>query len=115
MKKSLAFRLLRFWPPYLGAGVNVTFISPDFRKIKVEMKTRFWNKNYVGTHFGGSLYSMVDPFFMLMLMENLGKNYVVWDKAATIRFKKPGRGRVHAQFELMESEIEKIRDEISSL
>jgi hypothetical protein len=63
----------------------------------------------VGTQFGGSLYSMTDPFYMLMLIENLGKGYIVWDKAATIRFKSPGHGTVHATFQLSEEEIEKIR------
>ena len=84
-------------------------ISDDFRHIEVEMKLRFWNKNYVGTHFGGSLYSMTDPFLMLMLIHNLGKDYVVWDKAARIQFKKPGRGRVRAEFSLTQEQIDSIR------
>jgi acyl-coenzyme A thioesterase PaaI-like protein len=67
------------------------------------------NKNYVGTHFGGSLYAMTDPFFMLMLLENLGKNYIVWDKAAHIDFIKPARGTVKAYFRLTQSEIERVR------
>jgi len=65
------------------AGIRVRRISADFQTIDVEMPLRFWNRNYVGTHFGGSLYSMCDPFFMVMLMENLGPDYIVWDKAAT--------------------------------
>jgi hypothetical protein len=111
IKKTALTKLFNLWPPYLGAGVRIVEITPDFRSIKVEMKLRFWNRNYVGTHFGGSLYAMADPFFMLILMENLGKNYVVWDKAATIRFKKPGRGRVHAHFIVSGAEIETIREQ----
>lgn len=111
MKKSLLFRLMRFWPPYFGAGVRVTHVSPDLLNISVEMRAYFWNKNYVGTHFGGSLYSMVDPFYMLMLLENLGKNYIVWDKAASIRFKKPGRGTVTAQFSLTKEKILEIQSQ----
>ena len=73
------------------------------------MKLRFWNTNYVGTHFGGSLYSMTDPFYMLMLIQNLGPNYIVWDKAAHIRFRRPGTGTVRAHFQLTEARLEEIR------
>ena len=114
MKKSAILKLINLWPPYLGAGVRVKRIAPDFRSIEVEMKLRFWNKNYVGTHFGGSLYAMTDPFIMLMLLENLGREYIVWDKAAAIRFKKPGKGRVHARFELTPQQIEEIRTQADS-
>jgi hypothetical protein len=86
--------LLNVWPPFLGAGIRVNRFQPDWKGIEVEMKLRRWNSNYVGTHYGGSLYSMADPFYMLMLIENLGSDYIVWDKSATIRFKKPGKGRL---------------------
>lgn len=100
---------IRFYPPYLGAGVRVTHVSDDFRTVRVEMPLRFYNKNYVGTHFGGSLYSMCDPFYMLMLINILGPEYIVWDKAASIRFKKPGRGLVKATFHIPEETIAEIR------
>jgi hypothetical protein len=77
------------------------------------MKLRWWNQNYVGTHYGGSLYSMADPFFMLMLIENLGKDYIVWDKAATIRFKKPGRSKVSASFRVSEEQICEIKEALN--
>lgn len=102
-------RFIRLYPPYLGAGVRVTHIAEDFRHIEVEMPLRFYNRNYVGTHFGGSLYSMVDPFYMLMLINILGPGYTVWDKAASIRFKKPGKGVMKATFELTEEKIAEIR------
>ncbi|MGO9208933.1 MAG: DUF4442 domain-containing protein [Terriglobales bacterium] len=107
MKKRLLLRSINAWPPFLGAGIRVTRMSS--KAIDVEMKLRFWNRNYVGTHFGGSLYSMTDPFFMLMLLDNLGPEYLVWDKAATIRFKKPGRGKVRAEFRLSDEQIDEIR------
>ncbi|NJL28204.1 MAG: DUF4442 domain-containing protein [Thermoanaerobaculia bacterium] len=108
-RELLVFKLIKFYPPYLGAGVEVTHIAPDLTSIEVQMKLRFWNRNYVGTHFGGSLYSMCDPFFMIMLLMRLGRDYIVWDKAATIRFLRPGRGTVTARFELPEAEVERVR------
>ena len=101
-------RRIRFYPPYLGAGVRVTHVADDFRTVKVEMPLRFYNKNYVGTHFGGSLYAMCDPFFMLMLINILGPGYIVWDKAAAIRFKKPGKGLVKATFTISEEKIAEL-------
>jgi len=102
-------RLLKYYPPFLGAGIKVKCISEDVRTIEVHMPLRFWNRNYVGTHFGGSLYSMCDPFFMLILSSHLGRDYIVWDKAATIRFKKPGRGVVKATFSIPEERVNEIR------
>jgi acyl-coenzyme A thioesterase PaaI-like protein len=102
----LAFNL---WPPLLGAGIRVKRLAPDWREADVEMRLRYWNKNYVGTHYGGSLYSMVDPFYMLMLIENLGPDYIVWDKAASIRFRRPGRGTVRAQFRLVQEQLDEIK------
>ena len=101
--------LLNVWPPFLGAGIRVRRLRADWREIDVEMKLRRWNTNYVGTHYGGSIYSMTDPCYMLMLIENLGREYVVWDKAASIRFRRPGKGTVSASFRLSGSEIEEIR------
>jgi len=105
---------MNLWPPFLGAGIRVKRQSPDWTEIDVEMKLHWWNRNYVGTHYGGSLYSMADPFFMVMLIQNLGKAYIVWDKSASIRFKKPGRGTVSASFRLSEEQIREIRQALTS-
>jgi hypothetical protein len=106
--------LLNIWPPFLGSGIRVRRIAPDWKEIDVEMKLRWWNRNYVGTHYGGSLYSMADPFFMLMLIESLGKDYIVWDKAASIRFRKPGRGTISASFRLSDEQLNEIRQALNS-
>jgi acyl-coenzyme A thioesterase PaaI-like protein len=108
-KTRLLFRLMRFYPPYLGAGIRVRERSPALDRFVVEMRLHWWNRNYVGTHFGGSLYSMCDPFFMLILFQQLGHDHIVWDKAATIRFKRPGKGTVRATFHVPAEEIERIR------
>jgi hypothetical protein len=105
---------LNVWPPFLGAGIRVRRLASDWTEIDVEMKLRWWNRNYVGTHYGGSLYSMADPFFMLMLIENLGKDYIVWDKSASIRFKKPGRGTVSASFRLSSDQVQEIKQALNS-
>lgn len=102
-------RLLRIYPPLCGAGIRIRRLSDDLRSIDVELKLRWWNANYVGTHYGGSLYSMTDPFYMVMLIENLGPGYVVWDKAASIRFRKPGKGTVRAEFRLTQEQIDGLR------
>jgi len=78
------------------------------------MKLRVWNRNFVGTHYGGSLYSMADPFYMLMLIENLGPNYTVWDKSATVRFRKPGRGKVAVKFRLSDEQVVAIRHSLET-
>jgi len=109
-RQRILLRLINFWPPMLGAGIRVKVLTPDLRAVDVEMKLRSWNANYVGTHYGGSLYSMADPFYMVMLMNNLGRGYIVWDKAATIRFRKAGRGKVKAQFRLTEERIREIAE-----
>lgn len=106
--------IMNLWPPFLGAGIHVTRLQPNWRAIDVEMKLRFWNANFVGTHYGGSLYSMTDPFYMLMLIENLGRDYIVWDKSASIRFRKPGKGRMQASFRLSEEQIESIRQQLET-
>jgi hypothetical protein len=114
-KKSRALRRwINFWPPFLGMGIRVMRIAPDMKAVDVEMKLRFWNANYVGTQFGGSLFAMTDPFYMLMLMANLGRDYIVWDKAATIRYRKPGKGTVRAEFRLSDIQIDDIREKLKT-
>lgn len=107
-------RSMNFWPPFFASGIHVDW-SADLRSVNVELRLRFWNRNYVGTHYGGSLYSMTDPFYMLMLMENLGRNYIVWDKAATIRFRKPGKGTVRAEFRLTQQMLDEIRSRLGTI
>lgn len=107
-------KFLRFYPPFLGAGIRIARMSEDLREIDVEMKLHWWNRNYVRTHYGGSLYSMADPFYMVMLIENLGPGYIVWDKAATIRFRRPGKGTVRAEFRLTQEQIDSLRAQADS-
>jgi hypothetical protein len=105
---------LNLYAPFLGAGIRVKRLAPGWKEVDVEMKLRWWNANYVGTHYGGSLYSMTDPFFMVMLIENLGQDYIVWDKSATIRFKRPGRGTVTASFRLSDQQIDEIKQALNA-
>jgi acyl-coenzyme A thioesterase PaaI-like protein len=107
-------RLWSLWPPFLGAGIRIDRISKDFREIDVSMRLTARNSNYVGTHFGGSLYAMTDPFYMIMIIQNLGKEFIVWDKSAAIKFIKPGKGKVSAQFRLEAEDLAKINAGLES-
>ncbi len=109
LRQRFLEKAINFYGPFLGAGVKLKELSKDYRYAKVTMPLTFYNKNYMGTQFGGSLYAMVDPWYMLMLIKNLGENYIVWDKEATIRFKKPGKGKVTAEFVLTQEIIDEIK------
>lgn len=102
--------IINLYPPYLFTGIKIIHVSPDYRQITVQMKLHFYNRNYVGTHFGGSLFSMTDPFLMIMLIHNLAKDYLVWDQKSTIKFLKPGRGTVKAEFKITEELLNEIKE-----
>ena len=104
---------LNAYPPYVGARIEVTSVAADASKIGVRMPLDERNANLVGTHFGGSLYSMVDPHLMILLIQRLGPEYVVWDRSARIDFLRPGRGTVHATVRVTDSEIAAIREATS--
>lgn len=106
--------MFTLWPPLWFTGIRFAEVSQDLRKVTVVMPMRFYNKNIVGVHFGGSLFAMTDPCFMMMLMTNLGKDYIVWDKAATIEFVKPGTGTVKAEFSLSQIDIDDILEKTSN-
>ena len=101
---------MNLWPPFLGAGIRVRRIAPDFREVVVDMRLRLRNRNFFGTHFGGSLYAMCDPFFVLMVVHNLTGEYRVWDKAASIEFVAPGKGLVSATFRVTAEDLAEIRN-----
>lgn len=101
--------VLNLWPPFWGAGIRVRHIAADWKRVVVEMKLGLANRGANGTHFGGSLYAMTDPFFALMVAHNLSADYVVWDKAASIDFVAPGRGRMRAEFQLADDDLATIR------
>ncbi|MEA1922455.1 MAG: DUF4442 domain-containing protein [Pseudomonadota bacterium] len=107
---KLLKRILNLYPPYLGAGVKVTYISEDWRELHVSMSLRWFNRNAVGTHFGGSLYAMVDPHLMLLLMQLLGKEYLVWDKAANIEFIKASKRKVTSVINVSNKDLEIIKN-----
>jgi hypothetical protein len=113
MPESLTSRLLRWrfnlFPAYRGTGARVTYIAADFREVRVKLPLSWRTRNYVGTIFGGSLYGAVDPVYMIMLIRILGPGWTVWDKAATIRFRRPGRNTLFARFVLDDEEIAAIR------
>lgn len=118
MPESIRTRLMRLFfqihPAYHGTGGRVTYISADWSELKLEIPLNWRTRNYVGTTFGGSLYGSVDPMYMLMLIQRLGPDYVVWDKIATIHFKKPGKCKLYACFKVTDEEVALIRRELES-
>jgi len=116
MRESLKTRLARWgfnhFPAYRRTGARITYVAADWREVRIKLPLNRRTRNYVGTIFGGSMYGAVDPIYMIMLIKLLGPDYVVWDKAATIRFKHPGRTTLYARFTLDEHELENIRSEL---
>lgn len=102
-------RLMRAWPPYAAAGIRTVEIADDWSRCVMELRLRPWTANFVGTQFGGSMFSMTDPWWMILMMRRLGPGYVVWDKAAEIEFVTPGRGDVRATFELTDEMVAQVR------
>lgn len=111
LRQKILRRLVNLYPPFLGAGIRIKFDERN-KRIKVSMPLKWYNKNYVNVHFGGSLYMMCDPFFMLLLMDELGEDYIVWDKSASIDFIKPGKGTVFAEFFIPDERISEIRERL---
>jgi acyl-coenzyme A thioesterase PaaI-like protein len=102
-------RAMFLFPPIRKTGVKVDRISDDFREWDLRLPLSIKTRNYVGTHFGGTLYSAADPHFMLAWMHILGPDYIIWDKAAAIRFKRPGRTTLHGEVRINESDVEYVR------
>jgi acyl-coenzyme A thioesterase PaaI-like protein len=108
--KASRLRLgMNLWPPFLFAGIRVVELSDDYRYAKVRLRMHRWNRNYVGTHFGGSLFAMTDPFWMLLVLHHVGRDHLVWDRAGEIEFVKPGRGTVYAEFRLTDEHLAEVR------
>ena len=118
MPESFQSRKMRWmfnlFPAYRGSGARVTYISDDFRELRVKLPLTWRTRNYVGTIFGGSLYASIDPMYMIMLIKLLGRDYMVWDKAASIRFRRPGRSTLTATFRLDDAELEAIRNQTAN-
>lgn len=110
MNSTLLRRFINLWPPYLFSGIRATHLSADYREADVELRQHWYNRNYVGTHFGGSLFAMTDAWYMIMLIQVLGRDYYVWDKSASIEYISPGKGTVRAQFLLTEDIVQLIRE-----
>ncbi|MGD1841595.1 MAG: PaaI family thioesterase [Thermonemataceae bacterium] len=103
---------MNLYPMFFGTGGKVLFIADDWQEVHIRLRLNWWTRNYVGTIFGGSMFSASDPFYMLMLLHNLGKQYVVWDKSASIRFRRPAKKRIYAKYLIDESLLATIREEI---
>ncbi len=113
LPRWLMRHLANLYVPFLGTGITIDYVAEDWREIRVSLRWRWWTRNYVGTQWGGSIYAMTDPFYMLMIMNLIGRDYICWDKEAQIKFIKPGRSRLLAVFTLDAAEIEQIKADVS--
>jgi acyl-coenzyme A thioesterase PaaI-like protein len=102
-------RIFNIWPPFLFSGIRVLDIGADWRSARVRLRQHWFSQNYVGTHFGGTLFAMTDPFWMILVMESLGSDYVVWDKSAQIDFVAARREDVFADFQVEQLRLDEIR------
>ncbi len=113
MSESVRTKLLRFtfnfFPCYRRSGARLTYVARDFTEVRVKLPLNWKTRGYWGTTFGGSMYASIDPELLVMLARRLGPDYVVWDKAATIEFKKPGRSTLYARFRIEDAEIDELR------
>ncbi|MCC9205511.1 DUF4442 domain-containing protein [Arthrobacter sp. zg-Y769] len=108
-KPATVRRFMNIWPPFAFTGIRVTRLDPEYLGVSVRLRSYWWNKNVAGVHFGGSLFAMTDPFWMMLLLHHLGSDHVVWDRAAEIEFMKPGKGEVRAEFVLDPADVERLR------
>jgi len=112
--KTSIFKIISYWPPFLVSGIRIRKYLPEVKRLEVAMSLRFWNWNHERAHFGGSLYAMTDPFYALLIRENLEEKVQVWVKSAQIKFRRPGRGVVHSFFELTNDQLEKIQNDLKA-
>jgi acyl-coenzyme A thioesterase PaaI-like protein len=109
MRAGTFRRLVNLWPPFIFNSISAIALAEDWSSVIVRLRLRFWNRNYVGTQFGGNLFAMADPWWMLLTIHRLGSRYIVWDKAAEIEFIAPGKADVFAHFVLDEQVVEEMR------
>jgi acyl-coenzyme A thioesterase PaaI-like protein len=114
MKINTVLKVINFYPPLFFAGIKLKKVNADRTQLTVQMKLNMFNKNMFGTHFGGSLYSMCDPFYVFIIAANLGNDYIIWDKSACINFVRPGKGKVQAIFEIPKEKLEEIKNEVDT-
>ncbi len=114
-KHGNLIKKINWYPPYLGMGIHVRSAAEDHTRFEVELRSRWYNRNLFGTHFGGALYAMADPFFVFIVTMNLGRGYIVWDKSASIDFLKPAKGTILGVFEIDSERLDEIRAEVDEL
>ena len=112
LRSGLFRRFMNWYPMYFGTGGKILFWSSDSSEVHLRLRLNIWTRNYVGTIFGGSLFAACDPFYMVMLMKILGSGYVVWDKTAHIRFRKPGKSTLYAVLRLLPADIDLIKQQV---
>ena len=116
MSESLKTRVTRilfnYVPMFWSTGAKITYLADDYKEMHLKLPLNWRTRNYVGTIFGGSMFSSTDVLYFLLVHKNLGEGYIVWDKASCIRFKKPGTGTLYTRAVISDEEIEIIKSEL---
>ncbi len=107
--------LINLYPPFWGAGIKMMkqWNNDESIGFKVRLSLHFWNRNFSGTQFGGSLYSMCDPWYVFIMSIYFGEDYILWDRSAEIEYVRPGRTAVFGTFEIQKDHLERIRNEMN--
>lgn len=101
------------WSPmYRRTTAKLVEVSDDLYYVKIRLKLNWKNRNYAGTIFGGSMLAATDPIYMIQLLQILGNDYVVWDKAVEARYKKPAKSTIYGEFIFSEEEINSIKQKV---
>ena len=114
-KFAKLIRKVNIYPPYLGMGIRVRSFSDDFTRFEVQLRPRWYTRNLFGTHFGGSLYAMADPFFVFIVTMNFGRGYVVWDKSASIDYLRPAKGVITGVYEISAERLREMKAEVNEV
>ncbi|MBO6605454.1 PaaI family thioesterase [Psychroserpens sp.] len=101
------------WSPmYRRTTAKIIEVSEDLHKVVITLKLNWKNRNYAGSIFGGSMLSATDPIYMIMLIQILGNDYVVWDKAVEATYRRPAKDQIFGKFEFSKDEISKLKEDV---
>ncbi|MEA2102821.1 MAG: DUF4442 domain-containing protein [Thermodesulfobacteriota bacterium] len=109
LKTYILRHIFNFFPAFRRTGGRIVYFSSDWDEIQMKLPLNWKTRNYVGTMYGGSMYAAIDGIYMVMLINLLGKRYIVWDKRAEIKYLKPGKGTLETRLRIDKKELSEIK------